>query len=932
MTEEKYIEKNDPASSDLTFDRLKEEGIRILQELSANHWTDFNLHDPGVTILEQLCYALTELMFKSGFNVEDYLVERDGRVDYGRLALYMPKDILPSNAVTLHDYRKLLFDCSGDLADIWITPVPNKPHSGLYSVLAQPRQKFMDDENKIEQIREEIKQSFCRNRNLGEDVAEIKITSVKKTELVADIEINHVAEPEYILANIYFNVSRYLNPGITYHSFEEVARRGMPVDEILSGPLLKHGWINEKDLTPVRKTIFRTGLMQAIDQVEGVISVLHLSFEVDGKGDMSEYQITEDNSVPILNFPGKADRVRVTLFKDDRAIKINFKEMQNQYWKLYSKLWAIYNSEQNPDTLFKFPEGTYYNFREYFSIQHNFPLNYGINKFGLAESEPVKRKIQAKQLKAYLLVFEQLLANYLGQLSHLKDLYSIDESVDHTYFSQPLSDIPNIGGLYLQAGDAAEEIRKLTDDYDEFYDRRNRFLDYLLSLYGEDFKQKALKRYNYYQEGKEFLQGLIDNKIAFLRSLVIINKNRSKSFNYLEPSWNTENVSGLKHKVLVLLGIRNIQQVSYSDTFLKWGFRLVSAQIPDPSRESFPDTDLANIVVNKEYIEHHFIKVRHMEVATDFDFDETKKLITSIDIFKNSTLPDTLLRYGVSLENFKIGTYEDSKNVIAMFRHPDKKEWQYVSSFKDFHTAHEMVNITRKFLIRLNQDSEGLHIVEHILLRPLKEGDQFQFGISNKDGEELFVSHRKMSFEKREEIISNLILRLDDPGIFKYCQEGENAFRIQLLISEGEVLESKLVYERLDLVMQAMMTQQTFMLKLKEEDDLDACFSRFSERGKIRCIPDNFYSNKISVIFPDWTSRFYNSKFRMLAEETVSGNAPAHIFPEFYWLNPEQMEQFEMLYRIWLDEKLKAQAELEDAAVHLITFLQENKRSGNIYL
>ena len=40
------------------FEVLQEESLAQLQELSGNVWTDYNLHDPGVTILEQLNYAL----------------------------------------------------------------------------------------------------------------------------------------------------------------------------------------------------------------------------------------------------------------------------------------------------------------------------------------------------------------------------------------------------------------------------------------------------------------------------------------------------------------------------------------------------------------------------------------------------------------------------------------------------------------------------------------------------------------------------------------------------------------------------------------------------------------------------------------------------------------------------------------------------------
>ena len=40
------------------YEQLRREAIAHVQALSGNTWTDYNLHDPGVTILEQLCMPL----------------------------------------------------------------------------------------------------------------------------------------------------------------------------------------------------------------------------------------------------------------------------------------------------------------------------------------------------------------------------------------------------------------------------------------------------------------------------------------------------------------------------------------------------------------------------------------------------------------------------------------------------------------------------------------------------------------------------------------------------------------------------------------------------------------------------------------------------------------------------------------------------------
>jgi hypothetical protein len=66
---------------------LRQEGVQLLQELSGGTWTDYNLHDPGVTVLEQLCYALTDLIYRTGFDPQDYLVGEDGTIDFDEGAL-----------------------------------------------------------------------------------------------------------------------------------------------------------------------------------------------------------------------------------------------------------------------------------------------------------------------------------------------------------------------------------------------------------------------------------------------------------------------------------------------------------------------------------------------------------------------------------------------------------------------------------------------------------------------------------------------------------------------------------------------------------------------------------------------------------------------------------------------------------------------------
>jgi hypothetical protein len=85
---------------------------------------------------------------------------------------------------------------------------------------------------------------------------------------------------------------------------------------------------------------------------------------------------------------------------------------------------------------------------KYYSIQDHFPVIYGIGSEGLPYTDK-SRRAKARQLKGYLLLFEQIMANYLSQLAHLPDFFSIREHSEHprSYYSQPLYNVPGVEDL-----------------------------------------------------------------------------------------------------------------------------------------------------------------------------------------------------------------------------------------------------------------------------------------------------------------------------------------------------------------------------------------------------------------------------------------------------------------------------------------------------
>ena len=51
----------------LSYSFLKQKGIEYVQQLAGKIWTDYNEHDPGITILEELCYAILDLDYRTKF-------------------------------------------------------------------------------------------------------------------------------------------------------------------------------------------------------------------------------------------------------------------------------------------------------------------------------------------------------------------------------------------------------------------------------------------------------------------------------------------------------------------------------------------------------------------------------------------------------------------------------------------------------------------------------------------------------------------------------------------------------------------------------------------------------------------------------------------------------------------------------------------------
>jgi len=371
--------------------------------------------------------------------------------------------------------------------------------------------------------------------------------------------------------------SGLLTEGEKLYFYTTDENKCLTADQIFEGPALKHGFIDDEELELAdrKKYIHVSDLIQIIMDIPGVISVRSIQIanipldnedgSIESKSVKWCLQLAfEQNYVPRLSVLDS----KITYYKDQLPFRASSSKVETVMDELedaerVAKLF-------NPVLDFEIPKGIYRDLESYESVQNEFPLTYGIGEEGFATqgsdlAANTLRQAQARQLKGYLMVFDQLLANYFSQLAHVKDLFSMNAERDEfgnyiigrTYYTQPLFDIvPDVDALYLDKNGHEVTLNQIAEGEDLFNHRKNKFLDHLIGRFAESFADYALLTIKLSGE-KKGLPELIEDKLEFLNVYPKISSRRATGFNYQDRCniWHTGNISGLRRRASFLVGI-----------------------------------------------------------------------------------------------------------------------------------------------------------------------------------------------------------------------------------------------------------------------------------------------------------------------------------------------------------------------------------------
>jgi len=921
MSENKHISipKNIETEDQTDFHFLRKTGIEYIEKLGGKLWTDYNSHDPGITTLEVLSYAITDLGMRMNLNMEDILASEDEKKDIHTQFL-KATEILPSRPLTELDYRKLFIDInmiSGHkrpIRNCWLVPKTETLYvdcetgnldfepigektehfnvKGLYDLYVDYAEDI--DTGDIgcgdSSVKAMILERYHANRSLCEDLAEIKQVETQKVAVCARIGLVNKADEELVHAKVTRAVNNYLSPEVHFYSLKQMIDRGLTTDQIFEGPLLNNGFIDTEELknSQLRREVRLSDIISEIMKIDGIKEIHEIS--IAG----CDSVVKQNNDWLICIEKGrKPELCELSSFsysKGSLPLNINDQKVQN-YLETLKREEEILREDAKQNKELTLPQGTSYDIASYATILNEFPDTYGVGISGIIGNKNPEREALAKQLKGYLLFFDQILAGYFKHLEKVKEVLSVNGGLTRTYFTQALK---NIKGFDELVPDYPASDDQLTDSLYEALDnsveRRNEVLDHLISRFAETFSDYTFLMKSLYGNSADEI--VLSNKESFLNEYTSLSKDRGLGYNYTLFSntdiWNTSNISGAQKRISRLLGLKDYTQRSLSQSPVSiietedsagkstytWKVKDKDGSIILSSVNAYKIEYNANKNLNDAIYQTIQIDQEDLKNALEQLKEDDENLAETIKDLKECEKNFCLIgniKIRVSLnDNFYLEIVDDpvKQNVIAT--HKKTNPYSELGDLKD-----GIVKLVD--YLKYGFTEEGIFLVEHLLLKPTVKDYKAVGGVG--------------------------------------CMSIGETFRVAYDLQEDSPIEDPVKYS------------EAFMNSC-EDCEIDVY---------------DPYSFRISVVLPGFAYRFQDPDFRKYAETVIRQEIPSHVLAKICWVGDrmsetetaqEDLEKFEVAFKKYLSDKAKNNtASLGTSISELIlalTYLNNIYRPGRL--
>lgn len=503
-----------PLPPEQNFTYLKQQAINILQDLAGHVWSNYNDSDPGVTILEQVIYALTELGYVNSFSIEDVLTRPNDHIQYED-QFFRPQVILTTAPVTVDDYRRLAYDHFSEVDNLYITPqtitlapsqskvdqaqvetlaedLDDGPLNGFYEVDIYSKRLMTQRQEKQKDALANVVQHFLNSqRNLGEFFLKPRVLTEQKISLTGQALLSADADLNQIYKDIDTALGNYVSPLITQYGYSQARKAGIDTDDIFNGPELTEGWIaGDQSFGEKRSTVLLIDIITLLSAIDGVLALENVAIEADptdpnnSNTANSNYITIEDGNVAHISLSEQFSLVKSSVNHN----KSKFQQQISELSLLKSQLSAS-SIDSSIDIAPALPTGNFRQIEDYYSVQNTFPEIYGVGINALQSDEPDYRVAQVRQLQGYLMLFDQVIANQLSQLANLNNLFSFNfrhvASNDYQYHAQLKLEAKTLLGL------ATPEIPMLPMT-------RTYFCQDMYDIPGADALLKGTRLFQYY--------------------------------------------------------------------------------------------------------------------------------------------------------------------------------------------------------------------------------------------------------------------------------------------------------------------------------------------------------------------------------------------------------------------------------------------------
>jgi len=430
MTQENYI-IDAQLPLELDFKALKAAGFAYIQKHSSTEWTNLNPSDPGVTILEQLCYAFTELGYCANFSMKDILTQESGDLTVDN-QFYLPQNILTTSPITIDDYIKYVIDQVPSVKNVIITPISLKfPFvSGIYEVYLLLNPNY-DDPTVINSPETEAFFVLNSCRNVSELFLKPQILVKKEYIISGKLALESGYDLHTVLPKIMQSITDYIFPDVVQTGYDKLKEEGKKTNEIFNGPSLNNGWISMESIQPKKDTIQAFEITKLIQGIEGVQSISGVSFTYNDTTSTTATCAT--NEILTFNFSqsflNNASNTSFQISSQGKDLNASLNtslldELANMQQKS-SEINEVAAVQIAP----KLPSGKYRDITSYYSIQNTFPESYAVGLNATNDNTPTYQVAQSRQLKGYLSLFDQMLSNQFAQLANIDKLFSFKNAI-----------------------------------------------------------------------------------------------------------------------------------------------------------------------------------------------------------------------------------------------------------------------------------------------------------------------------------------------------------------------------------------------------------------------------------------------------------------------------------------------------------------------